>query len=153
MILEPIGVIRTPFRTKDCTPIQGALTPEYTGFVEVFPPYAEGLSDIDEFSHLILLYELDRALAFEPRRLPLLADEPKGLFATRHPARPNRLGLTVVTLLSRQADVLEVGMVDMLDETPLLDIKPYVARFDAFPEAVEGWFAGCAARPKPAGRE
>lgn len=151
--LEPIGVIRTPFTTKECAPIQGAFHPEHLGTVEIFPEYVEGLDDIEEFTHLILIYELDRAAACELRRVPLLADAPKGLFATRHPARPNRIGLTVVTLRARSGCRLEVGMVDMLDGTPLLDIKPYVARFDAFPEAAEGWFADCANRAKPEGRE
>lgn len=151
--LRPIGIIHTPFATKADAPIQGAFKPEGRGNVEVFAEFAEGLDDIEGFTHLILLYQLDRAPSVELRRTPFLCDEPKGIFATRHPARPNAIGLTVVTLLGRSGRYLEVGMADMLDGTPLLDIKPYVSRFDAFPEAAEGWFADCDDRPKPPGRE
>lgn len=151
--LAPIGIIRTPFATKDDTPIQGAFRPEAEGTVEVFPEYAEALADIDGFTHLILLYEFDRAAPVELVRQTFLGDAPHGLFATRHPARPNGIGLTVVRLLSREAAMLRVGGIDVLDNTPLLDIKPYIPRFDSFPDASEGWLAGLAERPKPAGRE
>ncbi len=151
--LHPIGVIHTPFATKEDAPIQGAFHPENTGVVEVVPELAEGLSDIDGFSHLILLYQFDRAAPVELARPTFLSDEPHGIFACRHPARPNGIGLTVVTLLSREGAALTVGGVDMLDGTPLLDIKPYIGRFDCFPDASEGWFAGREDRPKPPGRE
>jgi tRNA-Thr(GGU) m(6)t(6)A37 methyltransferase TsaA len=151
--VRPIGTIRTLFATKGDTPIQGAFHPENAGIVEVAPEFAEGLSDIDGFSHLILLYEFDQAAPVEMVRLTFLSDEPHGIFATRHPARPNPIGLTVVTLLGREGTALTVGGVDMLDGTPLLDIKPYIGRFDCFPGASEGWFAGREERPKPPGRE
>ena len=151
--LTPIGVIRTPFATKDDTPIQGAFRPEAGGTVEVFAEYAEGLADIDGFTHLILLYEFDRAAPVEMVRQTFLGDVPHGLFATRHPARPNGIGLTVVSLLGHEGTTLRVGMIDVLDGTPLLDIKPYVPRFDSFPDASEGWLAGAPERPKPPGRE
>ena len=151
--LEPIGVIRTPFETKDDTPIQGAFRPEVEGVVEVLAEYADGLADIDGFSHLILLYEFDRASPVALVRQTFLGDVPHGLFATRHPARPNGIGLTVVRLLARDDSTLRVGGIDVLDNTPLLDIKPYIPRFDSFPDASEGWLAGLAERPKPPGRE
>jgi tRNA-Thr(GGU) m(6)t(6)A37 methyltransferase TsaA len=151
--LTPIGVIRTPYASKEDAPIQGAFRPASEGTVEVLGEYAEGLADIDGFSHLILLYEFDRAAPVEMVRQTFLGDVPHGLFATRHPARPNGIGLTVVTLLGREGTTLRVGMVDILDGTPLLDIKPYIARFDSFPEASEGWLAGAPERPKPPGRE
>jgi tRNA-Thr(GGU) m(6)t(6)A37 methyltransferase TsaA len=151
--LEPIGTIHTPFAVKDDAPIQGAFHPEHEGTVEVLPQFAEGLADIDGFSHLILLYEFDRAAPVEMRRTTFLSDEAHGLFATRHPARPNPIGLTVVTLLGRDGACLRVGGIDVLDGTPLLDIKPYVPRFDCFPDASEGWIAGRPERPKPPGRE
>jgi tRNA-Thr(GGU) m(6)t(6)A37 methyltransferase TsaA len=152
-MLKPIGTIHTPFASKDEAPIQGAFHPEHEGTVEVFPEFAEGLEDIDGFTHLILLYEFDRAASVEMRRTTFLSDEPHGLFATRHPARPNPIGLTVVRLLSRQGANLDVGGIDVLDGTPLLDIKPYIPRFDSFPEASEGWFEGRPERAKPPGRE
>jgi tRNA-Thr(GGU) m(6)t(6)A37 methyltransferase TsaA len=151
--LTAIGTIHTPFATKDDAPIQGAFHPENEGVVEVYPQFAEGLADIDGFTHLILLYEFDRAAPVEMRRQTFLGDEPRGLWATRHPARPNGIGLTVVTLLGRDGAHLRVGGIDVLDNTPLLDIKPYIPRFDSFPEAAEGWLAGKANRPKPPGRE
>jgi tRNA-Thr(GGU) m(6)t(6)A37 methyltransferase TsaA len=148
-----IGTIHTPFSTKDDTPIQGAFRPEATGSVEVLPRYAEGLKDIEGFSHLILLYEFDQAGPVELVRQTFLGDDPHGLFATRHPARPNSIGLTVVRLLRREGAMLAVSGIDVLDGTPLLDIKPYVARFDSVPDACEGWLAGRPERPKPPGRE
>ena len=102
---------------------------------------------------MILLYEFDRAAPVELVRQTFLGDTPHGLFATRHPARPNGIGLTVVRLLARDGPTLRVGGIDVLDDTPLLDIKPYIPRFDSFPEASEGWLAGRAERPKPPGRE
>jgi tRNA-Thr(GGU) m(6)t(6)A37 methyltransferase TsaA len=151
--LEPIGVIRTPFADKDEAPIQGAFRPEAEGVVEVLAEYADGLADIGGFSHLILLYEFDRAAPVELVRQTFLGDVPHGLFATRHPARPNGIGLTVVRLLSRDGATMTVGGIDVLDNTPLLDIKPYIPRFDSFPDATEGWLAGRPERPKPPGRE
>lgn len=151
--LMPIGVIRTPFASKDDTPIQGAFHPENEGVVEVLADFAEGLADIDGFTHLILLYEFDRAASVLMRRQTFLGDEPHGLWATRHPARPNPIGVTVVRLLGRDGSRLRVGGVDMLNGTPLLDIKPYIPRFDCFPGASEGWLAGRPERAKPPGRE
>ena len=153
LTLAPIGTIHTPFATKADAPIQGAFHPEHEGVVEVLPEFAEGLADIDGFSHLILLYQFDRAAAVEMRRQTFLGDESHGLWATRHPARPNPIGLTVVRLLGRDGARLQVGGVDVLDGTPLLDIKPYIPRFDSFPEASECWLAGRPERPKPPGRE
>ena len=151
--LIPIGTIRTPFATKDDAPIQGAFHPENEGVLELLPEFVDGLADIDGFTHLILLYEFDRAAPVEMRRHTFLGDELHGLWATRHPARPNAIGLTVVRLLERDATRLRVGGIDVLDNTPLLDIKPYIPRFDCFPDASEGWLAGRAERPKPPGRE
>jgi tRNA (adenine37-N6)-methyltransferase len=151
--LRSIGTIRTPFAAKEDAPIQGAFRPEAIGTVEVLQEFQDGLADIDGFTHLILLYEFDRAAPVEMVRQTFLGDDPHGLFATRHPARPNPIGLTVVRLLSRDGATLTVGGIDVLDETPLLDIKPYIPRFESFPEASEGWLEGRAERPKPPGRE
>lgn len=151
--LVPIGVIHTAFADKEDAPIQGAFRPEGEGVVEVFGEYAEGLRDIEGFTHLVLIYEFDQAAPVELVRQTFLGDVPHGLFATRHPARPNRIGLTIVTLRAVEGSNLRIGMADMLDGTPLLDIKPYIPRFDAFPEASEGWLQGAPERPKPPGRE
>lgn len=151
--IEPIGLIRTSFLAKDVTPIQGAFRPDSRGTVELLPEYEEGLADIEGFSHLILIYHLNQGSEIRLTREPFLADEEHGIFATRHPCRPNRIGLTVVRLMQRRGCELSVAGIDVLDETPLIDLKPYVPRFDAFPEADEGWFAGRENRPKPVGRE
>ena len=151
--LTPIGVIHSPYATKESTPIQGAFCPDGMGKVEVFPEYKEGLKDIEIFSHIILLYQFDRAGEVTLVRPTFLDDEPHGIFASRHPCRPNGLGITITKLVRRIKNVLEVSGIDVLDGTPLIDIKPYVLRFDCFPEASEGWVASRKERPKPAGRE
>ena len=152
--LEPIGIIHSPYKTKEATPIQGNFSPEAIGHVEVYPEYEEGLKDIDTFSHIILLYQFDRAGEIKLVRPTFLDDKAHGVFASRHPCRPNGLGLTVVRLLKVSSrNTLEVSGIDILDGTPLIDIKPYIPRFDCFPGANEGWVASTKKRPKPPGRE
>ena len=151
--IKPIGIIRSPFTTKEDAPIQGVCSPTSKGTVELFPEYEEGLKDIETFSHIIVLYQFDRAGEMKLVRPPFLDDEPHGVFASRHPCRPNKVGLTVVRLISRVKNVLEISGIDVLDKTPVIDIKPYVPRFDCFPEANEGWIASKQNRPKPPGRE
>lgn len=152
-VLHPIGVIHSPFRTKEESPIQGALSPEAEGRVEVFADYAPALKDIETFTHLYLLYRFDRAGEIILSRPTFLDDEPHGVFASRHPCRPNGIGLSVVRLIRREGNRLIVGGVDVLDGTPLLDIKPYIPRFDCRLDAGEGWLTGKETRPKPSGRE
>ena len=151
--LKPIGIIRSPFTTKEDAPIQGVYSPTNKGTVELFPEYEEGLKDIETFSHIIVLYQFDRAGEMKLVRPTFLDDEPHGIFASRHPCRPNKVGLTVVRLINRVKNVLEISGIDVLDKTPVIDIKPYVPRFDCFPEANEGWIASKQNRPKPPGRE
>jgi len=151
--IMPIGIIHSPYHNKEDTPIQGAFSPDGRGEVEVFPELEEGLQDIDTFSHIILIYQFDRAGEIRLVRPTFLDDEPHGVFASRHPCRPNGIGITVVKLLGRSKNLLEVAGIDVLDGTPLIDIKPYIPRFDSFPEANEGWVASRMQRPKPAGRE
>jgi len=138
--LQPIGVIHTPFSDKASTPIQPTRSTA-RGVVEVDPAYAEGLQDLDGLSHLIMLYVFHQSAGYALRVTPFLDDQPRGLFATRYPARPNPIGLSVVRLLGRDQNRLEFEGADMLDGTPLLDIKPYVPEFDAYAEAVTGWYA------------
>ncbi len=153
MTLAPIGIIHTPFKTKEDAPIQGAFARDSRGTVEVFPEFEDGLKDIGTFTHLILLYRFDKAGEVKLVRPTFLDDKPHGVFASRHPCRPNGIGLSVVRLLGRSKNRLEVGGIDVLDGTPLLDIKPYIVRFDCFPDAGEGWVANVRVRPKPPGRE
>ncbi len=135
----PIGVIHSPFPEPAGTPIQGVFAPEAEGVVEVFEEFAGGLRDVEMFSHLYLLYAFHRSGPPVLSCVPFLDTQPHGVFATRAPRRPNAIGLSVVRLLSREGGVLRVAGVDMVDGTPLLDIKPYVPRFDCWPEASAGW--------------
>ncbi len=142
IVLRSIGVIRSPFAELDGMPIQPAGARGVTGTVEVWPHYAAGLQDLDGFSHIILLYHLHQASGFSLSVVPFLDDRPRGLFATRAPRRPNPIGLSVVRLVEVDGCTLRIQDVDVLDGTPLLDIKPFVPQFDA--PAVEriGWLAG-----------
>ncbi|MFA4835990.1 MAG: tRNA (N6-threonylcarbamoyladenosine(37)-N6)-methyltransferase TrmO [Dehalococcoidia bacterium] len=153
MILEPIGIIHTSYKTKGECPIQPVYASDCSGRVEVFPEYKEGLKDIETFSHIILLYFFDRMGKIDLVRPTFLDDQPHGIYASRHPCRPNGIGLSIVRLVRREENVLIIEGADMLDKTPLLDIKPYIAKYDAIPSASEGWTAGKEWRAKPEGRE
>jgi len=153
MTLEPIGIIHSPHHNKDDCPIQPPYAATTIGTVEIFEKYQEGLKDIETFSHIYLLYQFDRAGEMQLIRPPFLDDESHGVFATRHPCRPNGIGISIVKLTKRDKNILEIEGVDILDKTPLLDIKPYIPRFDAIPSATEGWFANKEWRAKPQGRE
>ena len=153
MAIEPIGTIHTPFTTKKECPIQPPYSSKTLGHVEVFRKYEAGLKDIETFSHLYLLYLFDRSGGIELVRPTFLDDTPHGIYASRHPCRPNSIGLSIVRLAGREGNILVVEGVDMLDKTPLLDIKPYIPKFDAVVTASEGWTAGKVWRPKPTGRE
>ncbi len=151
--MDAIGIIRTPYKTKQDCPIQPLYNSGALGRVEVLEQYAEGLKDIETFSHVYLLYQFDRADAISLVRATFLDDTPRGIFASRHPCRPNGIGMSIVKLVRREGNVLVVEGADMLDETPLLDIKPYIPKYDAIPSASEGWTAGKQWRKKPEGRE
>jgi tRNA-Thr(GGU) m(6)t(6)A37 methyltransferase TsaA len=138
--LRPIGVIRSPFLDPNQTPIQAAAS-KARGLVEINPEFADGLQDIEGFSYLHLLYVFHLSNGYALRVKPFLDDRTRGVFSTRHPCRPNPLGLSVVRLVARRGNVLEIEGLDMLDGTPLLDIKPYVPDFDVRAEAQTGWYA------------
>ncbi len=153
MNIQPIGKIYTPFSEKKDCPIQPPYASDAEGRVELFPEYEPGLKDITGFSHIHLIYLFDRAGEIQMVRPPFLDDTPHGIYASRHPCRPNGIGLSIVKLLACEGRFLTVSGVDMLDGTPLVDIKPYIPKFDAFPSASEGWTAGRQFMEKPAGRE
>jgi tRNA-Thr(GGU) m(6)t(6)A37 methyltransferase TsaA len=136
---KPIGVIRTGHTKPEETPIQPVYSEGHAGTAEVFPEFAAGLSDLEGFSHIYLVYHLHKA---DPPRLrvkPFLQDVERGIFATRSPCRPNPIGLSVVRLVRREGNLLYLDSVDVLDGTPLLDIKPYTAKFDNIQTARNGW--------------
>ena len=139
IIFQPIGTISTPFKEPRGTPIQPRAARGAPGTVQVFPEYLEGLQDLEGFSHIFLIYHFHLSRDFTLKVKPFLDDEMRGVFATRAPARPNPIGVSLVRLERVQGDRLEVLDVDMVDGTPLLDIKPYVPQFDYGPEARIGW--------------
>ncbi len=146
--LKKIGIIRTPYGDAAAAPVQGHFKPEGRGTVEVFEEYAPGLQDLEGFSHVTLLYYFHKAESEELVVKPYLDDVRRGVFATRHPHRPNHLGMTTVRLVERRGNVLAVAGVDMLDGTPLLDVKPYVPLFDQERGSVRcGWLAAKISSP------
>jgi tRNA-Thr(GGU) m(6)t(6)A37 methyltransferase TsaA len=139
---QAIGVIHSPFTDPTQTPIQ-PLRSEAEGVVELWPQYARGLLEIEGFSHVLLFYVFHHTTpGYELTVTPFLDDQPKGLFATRYPRRPNNLGLSMVRLLAVEEHRLRVGGIDVLDGTPLLDIKPHVPPFDCADNATIGWLEG-----------
>jgi tRNA (adenine37-N6)-methyltransferase len=148
---QAIGVIHSPFKAIEGMPIQPVGAQEVTGTVEVFPEFSAGLNDLDGFSHIILLYHFHRSRGYDLCVVPFMDTIPRGLFATRSPKRPNPIGISVVKLIRRENSILHVQNLDILDGTPLLDIKPYVPEFDQHPAERIGWLAeakGAASRTK-----
>jgi len=138
-VMHPIGVIHSPYIVKEQPPIQASRS-QAVGEVEVFPEYAPGLQDLDGFSHIILLYVWHEAQGFDLLVKPFLDDQKHGIFATRYPGRPNQIGISIVRLLAVRDNLLEIEGADMLDNTPLLDIKPYVPDFDIRTGTRNGWY-------------
>lgn len=135
----PIVIIHTPFTNLQSIPVQPSSTVSAAGSIEIDPQYAEGLKDLDGFSHVILIYHLHAVKKFSLQVTPFLDDDPHGVFATRAPARPNPIGISVVRLMEIKENMLFVENIDILDGTPLLDIKPYVPEFDHHPDIRIGW--------------
>lgn len=142
----PIGHARTPYTATKEIPKGCGAQHEAEGRLEVLPEYAAGLQDIEGFSHLIVLWVFDRSEGFDLTFTPPTDDRPHGVFATRSPRRPNPIGLSVVELLGRDGAVLQVRGVDMLDGTPILDIKPYLSSVAG--DLRRGWLAEAEARKK-----
>ena len=138
--IHPIGVVRSAFKEQQGTPIQPAYAQEARGRVEIFEPYRAALKDLEGFSRVWLIYYFDRAKTWAPMVVPYKDVHRRGLFATRAPARPNAIGISAVKLLSVEEGAIEVEGVDILDGTPVLDIKPYVPEFDSYPNEKAGWF-------------
>lgn len=139
MKIKPIGTIHTPFTDPAGMPIQPAGACGVKGTVEVLEEYRPGLKDLAGFSHVILLYHFHRSAGFKLHVVPFMDSEPRGVFATRAPKRPNPIGISIVQLDRIENGILHVQNVDMLDGTPLFDIKPYVPEFDHQTDVRTGW--------------
>jgi tRNA-Thr(GGU) m(6)t(6)A37 methyltransferase TsaA len=138
---QPIGIVRSRFTAVVGMPIQAAAVPEETAMLELLPAFAPGLRDIEGFDYLVLITHMHLCEREPLEVTPFLDDRPHGVFATRAPARPNRLGLSIVRLLRVEGCTLHFAGNDMVDGTPVLDIKPYVPRFDVRATERIGWFA------------
>ncbi|HNS23112.1 MAG TPA: tRNA (N6-threonylcarbamoyladenosine(37)-N6)-methyltransferase TrmO [Sedimentisphaerales bacterium] len=145
--MDPIGIICSPFTQAAGTPVQASMAEGTTGTVEILPAFAAGLKDLDGFDRIWLLYWFDRTVAPKLIVTPYLDDQPHGVFATRAPARPNAIGMSAVRLLRIDGCILHVADVDILDGTPLLDIKPYVPQFDHLPAERTGRQSPAGCRP------
>ena len=137
--LQPIGTIFTPFKSKEGMPIQSALAKGAKGRIELKEEFVPGLLDLDGFSHIILVYYFHESRDFKLQVKPFLEDKKHGVFATRAPKRPNPIGISVVKLLRVDNNILEVENIDVLNGTPLLDIKPYIPQFDIHQVEKSGW--------------
>jgi len=145
---QTIGLIHSPFKDIKKMPIQPVGAFGIKGTVEVFPAFNEGLKDVKGFSHIFLLYHFHRIKEFALVVTPFLDSQPRGVFATRAPKRPNPIGLSIVKLDGIEDNILHVENVDILDGTPLLDIKPYVPEFDNHPANRVGWLEKAKERVK-----
>jgi tRNA-Thr(GGU) m(6)t(6)A37 methyltransferase TsaA len=139
VIFQPIGIIHSPFTSLEEMPIQPSSETSGPGTIEVFPEFSDGLKDLEGFSHIYILYHLHRVKSSKLTVTPFLDDLPHGIFATRAPSRPNPIGLSLVELVRVEANTLHVNRVDVLDNTPLLDIKPYVPQFEEANHVRIGW--------------
>jgi tRNA-Thr(GGU) m(6)t(6)A37 methyltransferase TsaA len=139
LVCRPIGIIHTPFKELENMPIQPSGAAGIRGTAELFPEFAEGLKDLDGFSHIVLLYRFHESRGYKLMVTPFLDSEPRGVFATRAPKRPNPIGLSIVSLVQIRGSSLELENVDILDGTPLLDVKPYVPEFDHQENCRIGW--------------
>jgi tRNA-Thr(GGU) m(6)t(6)A37 methyltransferase TsaA len=136
---KPIGIIHSPFKEPKGTPIQPSGAKGINGTIEIFPDYAEGLKDLEGFSHIILIYHFHLSKMASLKVKPYLDDEAHGVFAVRGPSRPNPIGISTVHLLRIEGTTLSIQDVDIVDGTPLLDIKPYVPEFDRREVQKTGW--------------
>ncbi len=148
MEYQPIGVIRTPHISPKGTPIQPVGAKGIKGVVELNKEYVEGLKDLDGFTYIILLYHFHKAGKYSLSVQPYMMDEKKGLFSTRFPSRPNSIGISVVKVDRVEDNKVYVEDVDMLDGTPLLDIKPFIPKVDNRLEGKVGWLEGRAEKMK-----
>lgn len=137
--INPIGIIHTPFNDIKGMPIQPLAAEGVKGHIELFPKYIEGLIDLAGFSHITLLYQLHKINGYHLMVKPFMDNKEHGIFATKSPKRPNAIGLSTVKLLGIENNVIHIEMVDMLNGTPLIDIKPFFSKFDNRTNTKSGW--------------
>ena len=136
---HPIGIIHSPYKKPQGTPIQPIAGAGNTAVIEIYPQYAEGLKDIEGFSHLILIFHMHLVKNSQLKVIPFLDTEERGVFATRAPGRPNPIGFSVVKFEKVEGNLLTVNDIDMLDGSPILDIKPFIPAFDVRQADRTGW--------------
>jgi tRNA (adenine37-N6)-methyltransferase len=136
---QPIGIIHSSYKKKAGMPIQGVLSKGSKGWVEVFPKYQKGLRNLDGFSHIFLIYQFHLSKEYSLLTKPFLEDKKHGIFATRAPQRPNPIGMSIVKLKKIKGNKLYINEVDIIDKTPLLDIKPFVPEYDSRKNTNSGW--------------
>ena len=149
IIYHPIGVAKTPFKMLDGMPIQPSRAQGTQGAIEVSAEYVAGLKDLSGFSHILVVSHLHLMTPGNLVVVPFLDTEPRGIFATRAPRRPNAIGISVFRLASVDGSYVHILDVDLVDGTPILDIKPYVPEFDARTDASIGWYANAARKGSP----
>lgn len=138
--IHPIGLIRTPHKDVNNMPIQPIAAEGIRGHIELLPEYAEGLQDLEGFSHITLLYHFHKIESYKLKVVPFMDDQERGIFSCKAPKRPNAIGTSTVKLIGIEGNILHIEQVDMLDETPLIDIKPFYPRYDNRLDGVEvGW--------------
>jgi tRNA-Thr(GGU) m(6)t(6)A37 methyltransferase TsaA len=150
MEMKPIGIIHSPFKKPDGMPIQPVFADGAEGIVEVLPQFADGLKDLQGFERIWLIYWFDRVSETKLIVKPFRDDSERGLFSTRAPCRPNRIGMSPVRLVRIAGNILYVADIDVLDGTPLLDIKPYIPEFDCFGDSKCGWMQNLRNKNSPA---
>jgi tRNA-Thr(GGU) m(6)t(6)A37 methyltransferase TsaA len=141
MEFVPIGTVHSSYKTKSEAPIQPRFS-EAEGEIEVFEEFADGLKDIEGFSHIWVLFHFHASEGYDLCTTPYLDDELRGVFACRSPRRPNAIGMSLVRLIERKGNILRIKGLDMIDGTPVIDIKPYVGEFDESEDIRIGWLEG-----------
>lgn len=142
IIYKPIGIIYSPFKNTEGVPIQPAGADGIKGKVKVYKKYSNGLMNLIGFSHIILIYHFHLSNGYSLKVIPFLKDREQGVFATRAPKRPNQIGISIVKVENIKENIINISNVDIVDRTPLLDIKPYASFFDNVKDERNGWLSG-----------
>jgi len=139
IIINPIGIIHTPFHEVENMPIQPIAAEGVKGYIELLPEYVPGLKDIEGFSHITLLYHFHKINGYNLEVVPFMDTAIRGIFATKAPKRPNAIGLSTVKLIKVEGNIIHIEQIDVLDQTPLIDIKPFYPRYDNRDNVSIGW--------------